>query len=295
MREPRSIRRVLLWFAAGLLVAAAAAEGSARIAEAAGPPVLRWYDATTQLKVEQMDRADSAAVVFAGTSMAWQGFVPSEFTASDPGDRTAYNAGLAGGVPVVMEPWLLEEVIPRLQPDVVVWGLSSMDFSSSYGDDNLERYRDALDTRTGSLATLEQTTSSFSALVRYRTILRRPSAMFGSGRDEIETEFEDAASTLGDSGERHDFTVDFGDKRSAQVESRFRNFRIDETDIRAIHRTVTNLREQGIEVVLVEMPTPDAYAALHPEGDADLARTHQTIVAIGEVLDLVAPIVRRAG
>jgi len=286
MREPRSIRRVLLWFAVGLVVAAAAAEGSARIAEAAGPPVLRWYDAATQLKVEQMDRAGGAAVVFAGTSMAWQGLMPSEFAAADPGDRTAYNAGLAGGVPIVMEPWLLEEVVPRLQPDLIVWGLSSMDFSSSYGDDNLERYRDALDTRTGRLATLEQTTSRFSALVRYRTILRRPSAMFGSGRDEIETEFEDAASTLGDSGERRDFTVNFGDKRSSQVESRFRNFRIDETDIQAIHRTVTNLREQGIEVVLVEMPTPDAYAALHPGGDADLARTHQTIVAIGEVFDL---------
>jgi len=279
-------RRVVLLFLLGLLTALVVAEASARFAEAAGPPILRWYDATTQLKVEQMDDLDRVDVVFAGTSVVWQGLVPEVFTGTDPAGRTAYNAGLAGGVPVVMEPWLLEEVIPRLQPDLVIWGLSSMDFSTSYGDDNLDRYRDALDSRTGPLAAIEQTTARLSALVRYRTILRHPGALFGPERDAIETDFADAAAILGIDGQRLSFRADTGPDRARQIEARLSDYRIDESDIQAIHRTVNALRDQGVEVLLIEMPVPDRYVSLHPEGVADTSRAHETIIAISDGFDI---------
>jgi len=279
-------RRVVLLFLLGLLTALVVAEASARFAEAAGPPILRWYDAATQLKVEQMDDLDRVDVIFAGTSVAWQGLVPEVFTGTDPEGRTAYNAGLAGGVPVVMEPWLLEEVIPRLHPDLVIWGLSSMDFSTSYGDDNLDRYRDALDSRAGPLAAIEQTTARLSSLVRYRTILRHPGALFGPERDAIETDFADAAAILGADGQRLRFQPDTGPDRARQIEARLVDYRIDESDIQAIHRTVNALRDQGVEVLLVEMPVPDRYVSLHPEGVADTSRAHETITAISDVFDL---------
>jgi len=277
-------RRALALFSIGLVVAAALAEVSARIAEAAGPIALRWYDTSTQLKVEQMDRLSGTDIVFAGTSMVWQGLVPDSFTEADPDHRTAYNAGLAGGVPVVMEPWLLEEVTPRLDPDLVIWGLSSMDFSSSYGDDNLSRFRDALEGRTGTLATIEQAAAQYSALVRYRSILRRPTALFGAGKAQIEQDFSEAAAVLGDSGERRDFAVDTGPERSRQVQARLRPYLIDPTDIDAIERTAAALRDRGIDVVFVEMPVPNRYVALHPEGAADVARGHEAISALGEIL-----------
>jgi len=285
MRERRTLSRMVGWFATGLIAAALIAEGSAQIAEAMGPPVLRWYDASTQLKVEQMDRLTGIDVVFAGTSMVWQGFVPDAFTSADASGRTAYNAGLAGGVPVVMEPWLLEEVIPRLQPDVVIWGLSSMDFSTSYGSENLERYRDALSSRTGIFAAVEHFTSRFSALVRYRTVLRRPAALFGSERADIEVSFDSASAILGNDGERLSFEADLGEDRGAQVESRFRDYRIDENDIEAIFRTIKSLEAHGVTVVLVEMPVPERYVELHPEGAIDVARAHEAILAIGDLLD----------
>jgi len=281
-----SRRRALALFSIGLLVAAALAEVSARIAEAAGPAALRWYDTSTQLKVEQMDRLGETDVVFAGTSMVWQGLVPDSFTEADPDRRTAYNAGLAGGVPAVMEPWLLEEVTPRLDPDLVIWGLSSMDFSSSYGDDNLSRFRDALEGRTGTFASVEQTAARYSALVRYRSILRRPTALFGTGKAQIEQDFSEAAAVLGDSGERRDFAVDTGPERSRQVQARLRPYRIDPTDIDAIERTAAALRDRGIDVVFVEMPVPNRYVALHPEGASDVARGHEAITALGEILDI---------
>lgn len=273
-------------FAAGLVLVIAVGEASARLAEAFGPPVLRWYDASTQLKVDQMEKADGARVVFAGTSMVWQGMVPAEFTALDPQGRTAYNAALAGGIPAVMEPWLLEEVVPRLNPDLVVWGLSSMDFSASYGEANLERYRDALATRTGTLAAMERATARVSALVRYRSVLRHPGAMFGSDKEAVESDFDAAAAVLGDDGERMDFEVELGERRAGQIEARLAAYRIDEADIEAIYRTTEALRQRGIEVILVEMPVPSRYVALHPNGAADVAAAHETINAIGDIFDL---------
>jgi len=284
-RPTRRLGRLAALFSLGLVAAIGLAEATARFAQAVGPPALRWYDATTQLKVEQMGDLGRADVVFAGTSMAWQGLVPRLFTNTDPAARTAYNAGLAGGVPVVMEPWLLEEVIPRLQPELVVWGLSSMDFSASYGDDNLDRYRDALDSRTGALASVEQTFARFSALVRYRSILRRPSAFLGIDANAIERDFANAASSLGEGGERRAFKTDVSDTHRDQVAARLRSFAIDGADIAAIHRTITALNDRGIEVILAEMPVPDRYIDLHPNGQADMDRVHATIVTIAELTD----------
>ena len=78
-------------------------------------PQLLWYDEATQLKVAQMENRGPTTLVVAGTSMAWQGLVPSILL-----DGEAYNAGLAGGVPQVMESWLLGPVRTELQQQVVV-------------------------------------------------------------------------------------------------------------------------------------------------------------------------------
>ncbi|MBU1866723.1 MAG: hypothetical protein KKE89_09940, partial [Actinobacteria bacterium] len=162
----------------------------------------------------------------------------------------------------------------------------SMDLSTSYGDDNLARYRDALETRTGSLAAVEQTTARFSALVRYRTILRRPSALFGTEAATIEDDFATATAVLGPGGERLDFTIDLAPDRATQVQTRLRNYHIDETDLQALYRTTESLRSQGVTVVLAELPAPDRYVALHPEGALDMARAHEAIRAIAEILEI---------
>jgi hypothetical protein len=283
MTEGRG-RRLAIRFFIGLAVAIALAEGSARVAEALGPPALRWYDASAQLKVEQMDELGDVGVVFAGTSMAWQGLDPEVFAAED--GRDAYNAALAGGVPVVMEPWLLDQVVPRLHPGLVVWGLSSLDFSASYGADNLERYRDALETRQGPLAAVERTTAAVSGLVRYRTVLREPSALAGTEREHIETDFAEAASILGERGLRQDYTADTSDRLAEIMAAEVRDFRLDDTDAAAVIRTVAELRRRGIDVVLVELPIPDRFVDLHPDGGDDIRRVHELVMALGERLQL---------
>jgi len=287
----RRIARMVAQFLIGVLVVVAVAEVAARIAEAAGPPALRWYDASTQLKVEQMDALGGAEVVFAGTSMVWQGFDPVTYVENS--GRSAFNAGLAGGVPVVMEPWLLDEVIPRTHPDTVVWGLSSLDFSASYGADNLDRYLDALETRPGNLAAVERSTAELSALVRYRTVLREPSSLLGNEKRRIDDDFAAAERILGDNGVRRDFAEDTSERRRETLEARVRDFTLDGDDIAAIYRTVRAMQAMGIEVVFAEMPVPDRFVLVHPSGDDDLAQVHEATVALAdrlgvEVIDLRA-------
>lgn len=264
----------------GLLIVLGALEIGALAVEASSSPALRWYDAAAQIRVEQMAELDDVDVVFAGTSMAWQGFVPEVWTAHDTAGRRAYNAGMAGGIPEVMEPWLVDVVQPRLRPDVVIWGLSSLDFSASYGAENLERYLDALETRPGLLADVEQAVADISALVRFRNVLRDPSE-WGADRG-----FAAATAILGNDGERRDFVVDTSPERQLQVATRVADFRLDAADIAAVHRTVTKLRRSGTDVMFVQLPVPERFVELHPDGPSDVAATRGAIDRLGEILDV---------
>lgn len=256
------------------------------------PQEVRWYDAATQVRAERLSDVAPRSVVFAGTSMAWQGFVPATFAAADPQGRTAWNAGLAGGVPVVTEPWLRDHVIPELQPELVVWGLSSLDFSSSYGDASEEAWANAPETKTGLLASIDRA-SSVSALLKWRSVLRSPSAWAGSRADDVAQDFETAAAILGPDGERADFTPDLSDEHAAIHSARVSDMTPDVEDVAAVIRTIEDLRDRGVEVVLVQMPVPPRFVELHPAGAASLEQVRNLIAGIGtetnvQVVDLGA-------
>jgi len=279
---------VLAMALALLLVGEIATRAWVRASE---PSQLRWYDASTQIRVEGFDETGTRSVVFAGTSMAWQGFVPAEFSSADPLDRTAFNAGLAGGVPIVTEPWLLEHVVPALEPDTVVWGLSSLDFSSSYGKANYAAFTQALESKPGLLGGIERGVSGSSALIQWRATLRNPSSWLGYSGDQVDRDLAAARSTLGPDGERLDFSIAIDARRAAVQRSRLADMALDASDVASVLRTIDELQELGVEVVLVQLPVPDRFAQLHPGGRADVERVHALVEAIGidtnsQVIDL---------
>lgn len=263
-------------FALGLL----ALELGARVVVATADPAdVVWYDASTQLRVEMLDELDHVDMVFAGTSSAWQGLVPEVFVEHGAAD-SAFNVGLAGGVPTVTGPWLRDEVVPRTVPDVVVWGLTSLDFSSSYGDTNEAAYDEAYETRRGWLADVDRAVSDVSELVRSRRLLRDPSRLWGGAQDEIRADLEEAAAITGAHGERLDFAEDVSDERAAIMRARVHGYEIDERDVDEVSRTVAALQAQGRTVVFVEVPLPERFVRLHPNGAADIASASATIDAI---------------
>lgn len=269
------------------LVVVALFEGGARLTVAvADPVVLRWHDHTAQLKIQQMDDRGEVDAVVIGNSMAQQDLVPDELLAQLPGVDSVYNAALNAGVPEVMEPWLLEQVEPRLSPDIVVWGLSALDFSTVYGDAVVQAYERAPATANGLLGAIDRSGSDLSELVRSRRVLRSPSAVFGPEQDRTVEARDVAIAVLGPDGERRDFTAVEDEARRAEVAGRITPFELDRDDFAAIVRTVGVLRERGIDVVFVELPTPRRFRALLPGGPEQQQVVDDALMGLSDQLDV---------
>ena len=283
MSEP-SHRRTVLPILVGVLAVVVLAEVGARLVMTQTTDAIRWYDATAQLKVEQMGVRGEVDVVFAGTSMAQQAFVPSVFTEAT--GQTAWNAGLAGGTPEVMSPWLLEEVVPRLQPSTVVWGLSSFDLAPAYGPAQAEVYDEALETRDGWLAAADRAVSSGSVLVRNRAVLRSLDALAGAAAHERGVAHAEAERITGSDGERTEQAADVGEQRGRIVAARLADFTPHQADLDLIATTVRSLEADGIDVILVQLPVPDRFRDAHPNGNADHALVGPALAELAAELDV---------
>lgn len=270
---------LLRWIAV-VLVVVLVAEVAARTVTARSAEEVRWYDAAAQQRIELLDeRGDAVEVAFAGTSAAWQAFVPAEFEGAT--GRSSINVGLAGAIPTVTGPWLADEVAPRSSPDLVVWGLTPLDFAPEYGDQQDEAYRSAVATADGWLAGLDRLVSSTSTLVASRRLLRSPSDLFGSGEEQRASELAAAAATTGPDGERVDFDENFGPEEIAIQRSRLSNYAIDQRDVDAIVAAISQLQANGSTVVLVEVPVPDRFVQQLPRPEDDMAATQAAIIEIG--------------
>lgn len=275
------------WLRAGvaLLVVVLGAEVGARaLVERTDNPALRWHDHTTALKVGQIEQLDAVDVLVLGTSMAQQGLVPEVMSGVD-GVGTTYNAALNGGVPVVMEPWLIDQLLPTVSPELVVWGLGPLDVSDVYGDEVLAAYRSALETRPGALATLDRGASAPSLLMRERTVLRSLDDLFGVAADRRLVAWQDAAADLGPDGERVDFRQAVDEVRAREIRGRITPMELDRDDLAALIRTTQQLQADGVMVVFVRMPLPDRFTELFAD-PSDPLRVDAALERLAEELDV---------
>lgn len=280
-------RRIAVWFLLGMTVVLVGAEVSARVLlTTTHVPVLEWQDFSTQYKASQMDERAEVDVVVVGTSMAQQALVPEVLAAELPG-TTAYNAALNGGVPTVMERWLEDQVQPRIGGDTIVWALSSLDLSASYGAATEEAYADAKQTRSGTLAETDRWFSSWSDLVRGRTLMRDPSSLFGDEAEATKADAAQAELEVGPDGERMAFDVDLTEARRRETAARITPFLVDREDLAAIARVALGARDAGTRLVLVELPLPDRFKALYPRGAEQHAIVAETLDALGAELDVL--------
>lgn len=273
--------RPMLRWAVVVIVVVIIAEVAARGVMGRTTEEIRWYDAAAQQRIELLDeRGEDVEVAFAGTSAAWQAFVPAEFTRRT--GRPSVNAGLAGAVPTVMGPWLTEEIAPRVAPDLVVWGLTPLDFAPAYGEQQVDAYTGAVETADGWLAEVDRSVSSVSTLISARRVLRSPSDLFGTGEERRADDLAAARIVTGADGERTDFEVDVSAQGAAIQRSRLERFAVDRRDVDAVTTAVRSLQAGGTTVVLVELPIPDRFAEQLPQPAANLAATRSSIQAIGE-------------
>ena len=283
-RPPRPAVRFLLGVVAVVVAAELTARGAIALAD---PVVLRYHDHTAALTLAQLDARSTdtrigTEVVIVGTSMAKQDLDPTVI--GEITGRSTYNAALEGGVPTVMGPWLLGPVLDRVDPSTVVWGLSALDLSATYGAGVERAYREAPATRDGLLADVERSTARFSTLVAARPVLRDPSLLAGEGREAARADLAAAAARLAADGQRRDFGRAVGVDRQREVAGRITPFAVDRADLIAVITTVSELRDRGIDVVLVELPVPQRFVELYPEGPSQHRLVSDTIAALGAEL-----------
>jgi hypothetical protein len=275
-------RRLLVMLAATIAVLLAG-EGAARGLAPYLPEPLLYGDDTTQVKVAQLDRLGDACIdlVVAGDSMGRDAFDPAAFTAADPAGRRAYNASLDGASPALLRRWLTEEVAPRLRPTTVVITLSSLDLNThaNAATSALAAYNAASLTADGPGGRVSSWLVARSALVRYRTELRDPSAVvdavssWRSGTPLPRRSADGINGLIGPEGEGLSrrslhYLHDVGTK-SFTRDQLLAGFDIDSRQVDEARDLIRDLRANGTQVALVVLPVTSDYISLHPRGQED--------------------------
>lgn len=292
-----TLRSFFVRAAAGAVMVLVVAEVVLVAVDDALPEPVEWYNTTAHAKAVQMDRGAQQGVhkevAFVGPSTVHRGVIADRFERLDPLGRSAYNAGVMGGYPPVMRRWVTEEVIPRLRPETVVYGLSTLDFHDRIFRGSTEAYRTARATRRDMWGAGERVVARVSRLFKYRRLLDDPTeytylgrVVTGRAADRVERELQKLSPGGFESKER----VPLRERRATDL-AIMRGFEIGSWGTRNVRATVSELHSRGIHVVFLEMPVPDRFVALHPRGAADYRhfRRHLRGLAADLGVDLLRP------
>lgn len=286
-------RRLLLSWFVGLLSILLLAEAGARILEPRLPTPPDYFSPEASRLIEEMKRSSAdkiqTDILAIGSSQAGHDFVPAVLKSSLAPNSVVHNASLAkGGETLMMHRWLFEEVLPRLHPQRIIWGISSLDFNSSLRDQSIDRYNTVRASRPGMLGTLDRDLASFSALARNRASLRDPNTVFEVlGGSDLSSELpirpRNRAITFTPGRTKKLSTADrrrmLRNDALAASQGPLRSFHIGDAEIAAFRRTIRELKAHKIPVQIVIMPVQQGYLDAHPNGESDYNEWRQKVTS----------------
>ena len=235
-----------------------------------------WPNWEFENKVRAMDRLarrGGASVITVGSSMVQAAVDPHLLSALLARERPAFNAALNGATARTLELWTRHIVVPRLRPDMVMFGFNSIEMN----DNSLvaqrifdqfrtsrpwRRLRDEGSIFRRAIFRLE----SASYLVRFRRYVRK-SAWSGAKRGKL-AEVSELGYLRG---------VGVFEWRSYGIREHQRkiwgealqDFRAGGHEFEALGGLIRALRDANIPVLLVRMPISEDWIPLHPKGDQD--------------------------
>jgi hypothetical protein len=237
------------------------------------PEARLWHDPVAQLKVGQMEARRRAGevrgVVFAGSSQVLEGVLPSR-VAPELG-RRAYNAALHRGFLPLTERWLLDEVLPRLRPRLVVLGVGVLDLTDNgVGQyEVLERFEASAARRDDPRSRLRRLACERSALVRHGLPSRAPTVVLRDlriGPEGEGLEFADATEYR------------LSEKKRDYIEGELlADYDTGPKCLSALGRIVDGIRAQGAAVVVVELSHTDELLPMLPGGAARVDRARREL------------------
>ena len=286
--------RYIIWVLLVTFAVVAIAEGTIRVLDHRLEEPLQWYHISAQRKDAEMDRLAEAGLTsdltFIGTSMVAADIVTERFEERLVTIVDAHNLALPAAQATVVKRWVLEAVLPKLHPDRVIWGISTLDFNSNRAELPIETYDRSRATRHGVLGVMDRVLDHL-ALSHHREKLRDLSVLEDLGvsdRERSLTALEDALL-----GTRR--TDENDAKRADQlrrIETEVVNdYTTGERELDAFRTTIDTLLHAGVEVVVVFMPISLAYIDAHPRGASDVDVFHEKVTDIAislgvEVIDM---------
>ena len=229
-------------------------------------------------------KGTTSRVTFVGTSMVRRDVDAARVEkALKWPDTSVHNVALPGAQTTVVQRWLLEEVVPRLHPKVVVWGVSTLDFNSGRPDHPIDQYSAARASQRGLFGDLDRALE-VSAVSKHRDALRDPYELKAAAQDTATKYVEHKALRA-----RATWKLEYDSKTPEQLkkmkanhlitvrDKQLKDFRVGDAEFAAFRDTITALQQQGIKVVIVIMPVPSDYLPLHPKGETQFKQWQQQI------------------
>lgn len=278
-RPSRRTPHNVLLVAVVILLVMAAAELGVRAIDSKLPEPLEWPSVEAQLKVHQMDalaKQGGADVVFVGSSVVNAGIDPAVFE-SAVGHGRAYNAALSAGVPLLIEPWTINTVLPRLHPKLLLIGVSSFDFYDHPASDAFFRaFADSSAGRRalgddGLLDRIDRWMSDRSELWAHRLDIRDPRTLLDAVRGDDPHQVPEFGPIEADGRASYPQTSLPPSDPRAQGPP-IDGWTLGTRNPDALKRMIEAARHQGVAVALVDMPITQRYVDRHPHGQADYER-----------------------
>lgn len=264
-------RRKLVWLITSFIAVVLLLEGGARVVASNLEEPLRWYSPRVQRIVEAMETERAAGrssdIVFAGNSAVAHAMHMPTFERVLQSVDVSRNVAIPAGDARTLERWLPEEVVPRLHPDRVVIGLTSMDVNRNRPKPTYKRYEKAPAGRTGIIGAIDRFLSKHSMLARYRTSLRSPEDFTRALNAEPPDPDPKVKTAL--MGRWHDRPNKTEKELRRIRRGPLKRFEISQKHLAALRSTLEQLTQQGIDVVVVFTPMPATYRGAHPRGERD--------------------------
>ncbi|MGH2759054.1 MAG: hypothetical protein ACRDKJ_05755 [Actinomycetota bacterium] len=280
-----------------LVVAVAVVFGAELVVRAAAsrlPEPLVWNDREVQNKVARMEalgrNVPGASAVFVGSS--------SMNAAADPiltdrligaKTRPSFNAALNGADLRSLEIWVTRVVLPKLRPQVIVLGTTSLElndngitqadfFRKFTRSEGARRVRGGLGPRTRVEAWAEDN----SYLARYRTELRRPGTIL-KGDAQADRARVGSQGILASIPQFHSrpYAIPAEFRRRTEQES-YHDYTVGGSQLQALERLADTLESRGVSLIFVKLPVTKDLIPMHPRGRTDYARYERTVEGFAE-------------
>lgn len=279
-------------FVAAFIVVFGGSELAVHAAASKLPEPMDYFAATAQSVVDDMDILRAAGVhsqlTFVGTSMVRRGVDANRMEKElDLGPTSVHNVALPGAQTRIVERWLLEEVVPRLHPKRVVWGISSLDFNANRPNPPFGLYQKARATQRGFYGDADRLMGRL-ALSEHREAVRSPLVLADAASGTAK-KFEEKRKLA----DRATWRIG-GDEITPAALVRLRrghaitvrtkqlhDYAVGPDDWSAFVDTLAALKRANIEVVVVVMPVTTGYLSFHPRGPAQFQEWKQRVTAEG--------------